>query len=142
MRETSNDLAMEKEILDAVCFKWHCGWRKLGNGGKYRVDAVLQEGPEIRAWVEVKDYSSPKFIGMNIPKYMEGVALAKVTGCTFMLLIRVAGRIGYIRLHDGLDTLAPPKFIVTGGTPAGKTPLPDDIEPMAMFDQTVVRWMD
>ena len=141
MRETEDDLRAEREILTDLAIRWRCNWRKLGNGGKYRIDAVLEREREIMMWVEVKDYSHDRFVGMNIPKYMEGCQLAALTGHPFYQIIRVDGRLGIVRIHDGLTSMAPPKYMIAGGTPVGREPLPDDIEPMAMFDKSLIRWL-
>jgi len=134
MRERPSDLENEREILNLFCAKWGCQWVKLGNGGKYRIDAALKQGDQLKAFVEVKDYSG-NFCGMNLPKYIEGCELAQWTGVPFLFVMRRGDVISHMKLHDGLTTMIPPAFRVTGGTPAGRAPLPDDIEPMAIFDR-------
>ena len=69
-RETQDDLDAEAEILDYIAKKSDCEWRKLGNGGKYRIDAVMHNGGDVRAWFEVKDYKRGLFLGLNVPKYI------------------------------------------------------------------------
>ena len=141
MRQTQQDLQNEGEILAIAASKWGSVGVKLPEGGKYRLDAVLLDGSDIKAWVEIKDYSKP-FIGLNIPKYLEGMLIAQMTGITFLFIIRLDGRVGYIKLHDGLVACEPPRYQYAGGTPKGREPLPDDVEPMAMFTKESFKWIN
>jgi len=142
MRETAEDLSNEAEILDQFAAQFMCGWRKLGSGGKYRIDAILHKNNAMKAWVEVKDYESGLFLGLNIPKYQEGMTLARDTEIPFLFVFRHEGRIGYIKVHEG-GAWADCKVDIKmgGGTPPGRDPLPDDIEPLAFFSQDEVIWL-
>lgn len=141
-RETSDDLHAEAEILDHIAAQSNCEWRKLGNGGKYRIDAVMHRGSEVKAWFEVKDYKRGLFLGLNVPKYIEGCNLATVTAIPFVFGFRHEGRIGIIKIHSGgpFEDLTP-ELRMAGGTPQGRKPNPDDVEPMYMFSHKDVRWM-
>jgi hypothetical protein len=142
MRETDADLAKEAEILDHLSSKWKCEWCKLGNGGKYRIDAVLHRGPKIVAWVEVKAHGT-SFVGLNIPKYQEGMTLARDTEAPFVFAFSRDSKIGWIKVHGGgAWSDVTPNLRMAGGTPKGRKPLPDDIEPMMMFNETDISWMD
>jgi len=91
-RETQEDLDREAAILDAFCSEWRCTWRKLGNGGKYRIDAVLERNGEVVAWAEVKSHGG-SFAGLNVPKYMEMYHLGQLTGVpAFFLHLREPDR--------------------------------------------------
>ena len=140
MRETQEDLAQEAAILDAFCSEWRCTWRKLGNGGKYRIDAVLERNGEVVAWAEVKSHGG-SFAGLNVPKYMEMYHLGQLTGVPAFFLLSRGGRLGYITVWDQVWVGAEPTLKVTGGTPAGRKPLPDDIEPMMMFKDSDIKWV-
>ena len=150
LRETAADLQAEAEILDLYCSRYGFSWRKLGNGGKYRIDAVITDGDVVCAWVEVKDYRNRKpYLGLNVPKFMEGVQLSQFTGLPFLLILRHTldqgdeqiVRLGALNLcengmqRDGL-------LVMAGGTPPGRQPLPDDIEPMYRFHLADVCWKD
>jgi len=147
VRETARDKEKELETLTKFCAQFGSTPRKLASiysseqSRKYRIDAVMLDGNEIKAWVEVKNYSRSGFLGLNIVKYKEGTDLAKLTGIPFLMVISIAGRIGWIKLHDGLVFCIPPQYKMAGGTPKGKEPLHDDIEPMAMFSEDLIRWI-
>lgn len=143
LRETQQDLSNEAEILDDFAKTFKCNWHKLGNGGKYRIDAVLYRDGEVAAWAEVKDYKKSLFLGLNVPKYLEGCNLAQETGKPFFLIFRHNTQIGFAKVHGGgawSDCDAELK--IAGGTQAGRKALPDDIEPMYMIDKNQVRWLD
>lgn len=142
LRETKKDLELEAEVLDYFCSQRGIQWEKLGNGSKYRIDAVLLQGKDVVGWAEVKNYDAGLFLGLNLPKYIEGCKLAEVTQKPFLFIIRHQGRIGYVKVHGGgawsdLDVTL--KYC--GGTPKGRDPLPDDIEPMYLIDRSEVRWL-
>lgn len=141
-RETQDDLNAEAEILDYIAKKSDCEWRKLGNGGKYRIDAVMHSGGDVRAWFEVKDYKRSLFLGLNVPKYIEGCNLATATAIPFIFGFRYEGKVGIIKIHGGgpFEDVSP-QLRMAGGTPKGRKPNPDDVEPMYMFSEDDVRWM-
>lgn len=142
MRETAKDLENEAEILDHFAKTFRCNWHKLGNGGKYRIDAVLYRDAEVAAWAEVKDYKKRLFLGLNVPKYLEGCNLAQNTGKPFFLLFRYEQKIGFIKVHSGgawNDCEA--TLGMAGGTPSGRQRLKDDVEPCYMFRKNEVQWL-
>lgn len=142
LRETPEDLKREGEILDALCRKFNCQWKKLGNGGKYRIDAVLYRNRDIAAFVEVKDYKTGLHLYMNVQKYIEGVRIAEATQKPFLLVIRHQGKVGYIKVHGGGAWAdVQPNVIMGGGTPPGRQPNPDDIEPLMQFDSIDINWI-
>ena len=141
-RETNQDLRNEAEILQYLADWSKSNWHKLGNGGKYRIDSVLYRDGAPVAWVEVKDYKRNLFLGLNVPKYLEGCNLAQTTELPFLLVFRHEGKIGYIKVHGGgawSDCEATLKM--AGGTPAGREALKDDIEPCYMFNKKDVEWI-
>jgi len=141
MRETQSDLKNEADILGRFCQSMKCEWAKLGNGGKYRIDSVLFRGNIPVAWVEVKDYKAGLFLGLNVPKYIEGCELSNYTQIPFFLLFRHEGEIGYLKIHNGAWPHAEARLLMAGGTPKGRQPLPDDVEPMFLFDDSQVEWL-
>ena len=142
LRETPEDLKNEAEILDALCQKFSCQWRKLGNGGKYRIDAVLYRKTGVGGFAEVKDYKNKLHLLMNIPKYVEGTRLAEVTEKPFIFVFRHQGKVGYIKVHGGgAWSDIKPELVMAGGTPPGREPNPDDIEPLFKFKPEDVIWI-
>jgi len=142
MRETADDLEAESEILDIFAEHFGCSWTKLGSGGKYRIDAILHKGHKMRAWVEVKDYKSGLFLGLNVPKYQEGMGLAADTEIPFLLVFRHEGKIGYIKVHEGgMWSDSHVDIRMAGGTPPNRPANDDDYEPMVMFRETYVIWL-
>lgn len=142
MRETPEDLEREASILDELCHNFKCGWKKLGNGGKYRIDAVIFRGENIAAFAEVKHYPKRLHLLMNVAKYIEGVRIAEVTGKPFLFIVRHEDRVGYIKVHSGgpySDIQA--DIIMGGGTPPGREPNPDDVEPLMRFNPVDVIWI-
>lgn len=142
LRETPEDLKREADILDEVCQKFKCSWKKLGNGGKYRIDAVMFRGKDVKAFAEVKHYVSRLHLLMNVPKYNEGFRLAEITGKPFLFIVKHEDRVGYIKVHSGgpfADVQA--EVIMGGGTPPGREPNPDDIEPLMKFNSSDVIWV-
>ena len=141
-RENSEDLEREAAILDWVGKRKRWQWRKLGNGGKYRIDACFHQAEQMFAWVEVKAHGG-SFCGMNVPKYIEGCNLSSWTEKPFYFIFSREDKIGVINVWEhGMPTISP-VLQVTGGTPPGRDPLPDDIEPMMMFnDNHVKAWID
>jgi hypothetical protein len=140
MRETTEDLANEAEICEFFASKWKCEWRKLGNGGKYRIDAVLHRGKDIKVFVEAKAHKT-SFMGLNLPKYMEMCELGIETGLPVYFLIRRNDEYGFIPVWDKTWKGVTPTLEMTGGTPPGREPLPDDVEPMMMFTDEDVTWI-
>jgi hypothetical protein len=147
MRETAANQEKELETLTVFCNRFGSTPRKLASiyssnqSRKYRIDAVILNGSEIKAWAEVKNYSKSGFLGLNIVKYKEGTDLARLTGLPFLMVVSIAGKVGWLKLHDGLVFCAPPDYKLAGGTPRGQEPLHDDIEPMAMFSEDFVQWI-
>ena len=142
LRETKHDLCNEAEIHDYFASTMKCNWHKLGNGGKYRIDAVLYRNAEVAAWAEIKDYKKSLFLGLNVPKYLEGCNLAQNTGKPFFLIFRHNGQIGFVKVHGGgpwSDCKVTLKL--AGGTQAGRKALPDDIEPIYMIEKSEVKWL-
>jgi hypothetical protein len=140
LRETPADLKREAAVLDAFAEKWKCSWRKLGNGGKYRIDAVMYRGKDVMAFVEVKCHAT-SFVGLNVPKYMEMINLGQTTAIPCYFLIKRGDQYGYVSVWDHVWKGSSPKLRMAGGTPPGREPLPDDVEPMMMFSDSDITWV-
>lgn len=142
MRETAQDLINEADILDTFCEDFDLQWAKLGNGGKYRIDAVLFRDTTIKAWVEVKDYKRRLFLGLNAAKYKEGCDLAILSKIPFLLIFRYESRVGYVVAHNGTEFDCSVELRMAGGTPKGREPLPDDFEPIFIFSKKQIKWLE
>lgn len=141
-RETEDDLRKEAGLLDHFCKMRDIEWKKLGNGAKYRIDAVLLKGKDVVGWAEVKNYDAGLFLGLNVQKYIEGCALAQETEKPFLFIFSHNRRVGYLKVHGGgAYSDLEKRLKYCGGTPKGRMPLPDDIEPMFLFDEKDVRWL-
>ena len=142
MRETDGDLKKEVRILKRTAHHFGMEWFSFpSNQGKYRIDGYLYEGNMIRYWVECKWLSGEGFKSLNVPKYVEGCGLARETSCPFLYVFRAPGKLGYITVHSGVWSDAGAQFLLAGGTPPGRDPNWDDIEPMAMFNNAPITWI-
>jgi hypothetical protein len=79
---------------------------------------------------------------LNVPKYAELINLSEMTGLPSYFVFREQGKWGYIVLHTGSNKAATFSVIQTGGTPKGRTPNPDDIEPLIKFDKSCIQWQE
>jgi hypothetical protein len=141
LRETEQDLINEAMVLDHFANKYGAKWTKLGNGAKYRIDAAYQRDGKVVAWAEVKVYKTKSpFLGVNVPKMIEGCQLALFTGKPFFLLFHHNQRFGMVKISDGEQVLSSPKLRIAGGTPPGRKPLGDDIEPMFKYSELDIKW--
>lgn len=148
MRETVEDRAREARLLGAMAKHLCCSFTQCQNLTKYRIDGWFylprSEGDlrgEILGWAECKWYGDGKsaFCALNVPKYDELIRLSSLTGKPSYFIFREQGRWGYIVVQDG-DLKTPFKLVQTGGTPKGREPNPDDIEPLIMFDKDYIYW--
>jgi hypothetical protein len=141
-RETHEDLQREATIVRIVAESQNTLWAKAPDN-KYRIDAYLWKSDEnsrvITGWVEAKWYSKPGFYGMNVAKYMHCRNLFAHTRLPVLFGLRIPGKIGVINLFS--KHTVPPRILVCGGVPNGRTPNPDDIEPMAMYEESNIRWL-
>ena len=146
MRETKEDLKHEgmlantmAEILYAKASKAHA---------KYRIDGWFHQNKNLIGWFECKWYSQghKAFAMLNVPKFKELVDLAELTGKPSYFLMRekqgpdVPGRMGYILIHDGKKIQCQYECKIAGGTPPGRKPLPDDVEPLIIFSYSEIVW--
>jgi hypothetical protein len=157
LRETVEDKKKEEVILRALV--WHFNkqnvnqneshsYQQVMTHGKYKIDGwVYNQNAEITHWVECKALSKEGFYGVNFPKYIEGVNLARESGLPFLYAFCVKSqkgnkKIGYFTVHNGIWEDCKQNLNRCGGTPPGRSPNWDDIEPMMMFiDATEINWI-
>lgn len=148
MRETSSDRSHEQRLLVAMARRLKSQYKQSPNLKKYRLDGWFHDGKEpdsrgnMIGWAECKWYGDGKkaFCALNVPKYMEMVHLSQTTMLPSYFIFREEKRVGYIVVHDGIMHRAKFKVVQTGGTAKGRTPNPDDIEPLIMFEKQEIQW--
>lgn len=124
--ETPENLREEGRVIERLCEKWRCAWKKLPVA--YRVDFALTSfDSEVKAWLEIKCRSS-KYAEMHISlhKVMAGLELSRVTGLPFFLAYAFGDEIYWRRIT--LDTHL--KTIMWGRTDRDDW---QDIEPTVVF---------
>jgi len=141
MRETPEDRKKEHKILAVMAKEFECTYQKVETLGKYKIDAWLHTGSNVKAWVECKWLGKEGFYGVHVPKYIEGCRLSITAGIPFIYAFRVPGKVGYIVVHNGTEEAFSPKFTRCGGTEEGREKKWDDIEPMMMFPARHIKWV-
>ena len=136
-RESAEDLAHEKIVLDAVARWKGCQWTKIETFGKYSIDCWFVSGNKMMGWGEAKWLSKEGFYGLNSAKYVQGCANALATGSPFYYCCRVPGKIGVVVVHNGVWAEAPTTSSVCGKDKGNW----DDIEPMIMFEHDSIVWI-
>ena len=151
MRETAQDKVREEKLLRIMSEHLGCHYWQNPNLIKYRLDGWFYkpkfEGDNKGSMVgcaECKWYGDGKtaFCALNVPKYAELINLSEMTGLPSYFVFREQGKWGYIVLHTGSNKAATFSVIQTGGTPKGRTPNPDDIEPLIKFDKSCIQWQE
>ena len=148
MRETPTDRVKEKKLLSAMASTLNCQYSQSPNLKKYRIDGWFHDGKDstskgkMLGWAECKWYGDGKtaFCALNVPKYMELVQLSLITMLPSYFIFREDGRFGYLVVHDGIMPRAKFDVMQDGGTAKGRTPNPDDIEPLIKFHKKHIVW--
>jgi|TARA_R110000803_G_scaffold195240_1_gene258430 hypothetical protein len=148
LRETEDDLKHEGTLAKAMASLLFCTASKAH--AKYRIDGWFHQGNELKGFFECKWYTDNKkaFAMLNIPKFKELIDLSEITKKSSFLLVReklkkdVGGRWGYIELHNGKEVCCKYECKIAGGTPPGRKPLPDDVEPLIVFDYKEINWVN
>jgi hypothetical protein len=149
LRETAQDRTREKKLLRIMSEHLGCSFWQNPNLVKYRLDGWFYNESyngsckgDMIGWAECKWYGDNKtaFCALNVPKYMELINISSLTKLPSYFIFREQGRWGYLILHNGVQTIAEFTVVQTGGTPKGRPPNPDDIEPLIKFDKSYVQW--
>jgi hypothetical protein len=143
MRETPQDKQRELKLIRAFAKLLNLNYQQNMTHTKYRIDGWLYDNKKnVKAWLECKWYGDGKkaYLAMNPPKFNELIQLSIITNIKSYFIVREQGRWGYIQLHSGKETTAKYQIIIAGGTPNGRKPNPDDIEPLVKFDYHQVQW--
>lgn len=145
LRETKQDKRNELKLIKAFANLTSLNYQQNMTHTKYRIDGWLYDNNKsVKAWLECKWYGDNKkaYLAMNPPKFKELVLLSMITGVKSYFIIREHGRWGYIKIHSGNEITAKYSTVIAGGTPKGRKPNPDDIEPLIKFDYSQVRWQE
>ena len=140
-RETKQDLIKQKRLFEV--FSKHMGlkFNQFSSfSGKYRIDGYCYYGENISCWVECKWYNNKAHCFLNIPKFKELILFSKLTLLPSYLLFREYRKWGYILLHDGKSIVCDYKIKLMGGTPEGRKPNDDDIEPLIILNRANIVW--
>ena len=145
-RETPDDRKREERLLQVMAEHLGFSYKQNPNTNKYKIDGWFyhdQGGGKglLAGWAECKWYTGKPHLFLNVPKYMELIDLARVSGVPSYFIVRKKSSWGYAVLHDGHSISAKVFPVVDGGTPPGREPNEDDIEPLIMVVEESVRWM-
>ena len=142
-RETKEDLNKQRRLLEV--FSKLCGFdfnQFSSFSKKYRIDGYLYDKrtKDIVSWVECKWYSGKAHCFLNVPKFKELVSLSQLTELPSYLLFRENKKWGYILIHDGKQIACNYSVKLLGGTPEGRVPNEDDIEPLVVLNKKNIMW--
>lgn len=135
--ETSTSRSQEATLLNALARHLGLQYKQFPKcSGKYRIDGCLVDvGMRIGAWAEAKWYPTRNpYLAMNVPKYLELLALSERFSVPAYFVFRIPGEWGYCSVEDIKEI----KW--AGGTPAHREANDDDFEPLVFFDKTKVKW--
>lgn len=132
--ESAGDRANEAEVSSIIALRWKCEAVKLPV--KYRLDYALVRGVRVGAYLEVKDrprYSwgyLADFGGYRLSqhKWIAAEKLALDMGLPFLLAVRAAGDLRYLKVKPGDKCDGPP--IMAGRKDRGDW---QDQEPHVVF---------
>jgi len=143
LRENNDDLRKQERLFEVFSEKLGLDYIQFpSTGKKYRIDGCLYslDDGSVRAWVECKWYSGNAHCFLNPPKYNELIILGGLYKIPSYLVFREFDRWGYICLHDGDRVFCDYKLRVSGGTPQGRIPNNDDIEPLVCLNKDKIIW--
>jgi hypothetical protein len=145
-RETPDDRKREERLLQVMADHLGLSYKQNPNTNKYKIDGWFLHDQGygkglLAGWAECKWYTGKPHLFLNVPKYMELIDLARVSGVPSYFIVRKESSWGYAVLHDGYSLSAKVFPVVDGGTPPGREPNEDDIEPLIMIFEEHVRWM-
>ena len=145
-RETPDDRKREERLLQVMAKHLGLSYKQNPNTNKYRIDGWFYHDQGsgkglLAGWAECKWYTGKPHLFLNVPKYMELINLAESSGVPSYFIFRKEGAWGYAVLHDGYKRSAQVMGVIDGGTPFGREPNEDDIEPLMVVISDSVRWM-
>jgi len=137
LRETKQDRINQERLFKVFAEKKGWKYRMFpSTAKKYRIDGYFYDDKNnVKCWVECKWYSGKAYLMLNVPKYNELKSLTASTFYPSILLFREGDKWGWIVVGS-----SKPKIKVMGGTPKGRTPNEDDIEPLVVFNRSDIVW--
>jgi len=142
-RETKIDLKKQTRLLEVFSNHLNVEFNQFSSfSKKYRIDGYFydKKTKNITAWVECKWYNNKAHCFLNVPKFEELISLSRVTNLPSYLLFREYEKWGYILLHDGKKVVCSYNTKLLGGTPKGRVPNDDDIEPLITLSRDNIIW--
>lgn len=140
-RETQEDLLRQKRLFEVFSKRLNVKYKQFSSHSKkYRIDGFCYKNNSIYSWVECKWYSKKAHCYLNIPKFKELIQLSDITLLPSYFLFREYDKWGYILLHDGKNIVCNYTVKLAGGTPEGRAPNEDDIEPLIVLDKKNIVW--
>jgi len=142
-RETKTDLIKQKRLFEVFSKHLSSSYNQFSSSSKkYRIDGYCYNPVDtnIICWVECKWYNKKAHCFLNVPKFKELITLSETTLLPSYLLFREYKRWGYIPLHNGRNIVCDYKVKLAGGTPEGRVPNDDDIEPLISLSRDNIVW--
>jgi hypothetical protein len=146
-RETEADRSKELKLLRVMADHLQCNYKQNPNTYKYAIDGWFYsktDNPQkglMMGWAECKWYSAKAHCFLNVAKYSELMGLSRCSVLPSYFVVREPGRWGYLELHDGFNQLGEVICVHEGGTPKGREPNEDDIEPLIKLNSDLIKWM-
>ena len=142
-RETKEDLKKQRRLLEVFSNLCEVDFNQFPSfSKKYRIDGYLYDKrtKDIISGVECKWYNGKAHCFLNVPKFQELVSLSSISGLPSYLLFREYDKWGYILIHDGKQIVCNYSVKLLGGTPNGRVPNEDDIEPLIALNKKDIVW--
>ena len=142
-RETKQDLKKQQRLFEVFSKRMNLSYNQFSSfSKKYRIDGYCYDDKDkkIACWIECKWYNKKAHCFLNVPKFKELVKLSETTLLPSYLLFREHEKWGYILLHSGKNITCKYTVKLMGGTPKGRTPNDDDIEPLIILNKEDIVW--
>ncbi len=140
-RETKQDLVKQTRLFEVFSKHIKSSFNQFSSfSSKYRIDGYCYNDKEIVCWVECKWYNNNAHCLLNVPKFNELIQLSETTMLPSYLVFREHNKWGFILLHDGNNIICSYTTKLMGGTPKGRTPNIDDVEPLICLDKSNIEW--
>ena len=136
-RETEEDKRKQRRLFEVFAKHKGMNFKEFSpKSGKYRIDGFLyNHNNTITAWVECKWYNGKAHLYLNVAKYNELISLSNISDAPSYLLFREGNRWGFVKIGD-----CGGKIKLAGGTPKGRKPNKDDVEPLVCLDREDIIW--